>query len=57
MIEIEVPNYVSARLIPCRFIGVVIEQVLKAVLPDEDFSVFVNYEGLKKLVIHWEAVN
>ena len=57
MVEIEIPKYVSARAIPCRFIETVIEQVLGALIQGQDFSVTVNYKGRNHIVVNCEGIN
>ena len=56
-IEIDIPNNIVARTIPTQLMEVVIEQVLKEAIPDEDFSVRVHLDGYKKLTIDWMGVN
>ncbi len=56
-VEIDIPTTMDARTIHLRLMSVAIEQVLKSVLPDENFSVIINYKGHEKLIIDWFAVN
>ncbi len=54
--EIEIPLG-NLTPFPCaKIVEVVAERLLKEVLPDEDFSVIVNYKGYKTLVVTWEKV-
>jgi len=56
-VEIDIPESMDAHTIPTRLIERTVEQVLKAVLPEEDFCVSVNYKSHEQLIIDWFAVN
>ncbi len=55
-LEIDIPPNVNPHYISTAFMTVVIEQVLKDFIPDEDFSVIVNVDS-GKLIINWMGVN
>jgi hypothetical protein len=61
-LEIEVPSYSDCPFtISPKLTGIVVEQVLKAVMPEKDFSVVVSTresaDGERKVIVGWMGVD